>query len=648
MCGICGFKRGINADIQSDTNVIKNMCNALAHRGPDGEGFYINDEIALGHRRLSLIDLSGGAQPMVRVLNTMPSLQLEGSQDDPDATLVITFNGEIYNYQDLAKELTSLGWEFETHSDTEVLLAGYAIWGKEELLDKLRGMFAFAIWDSRDGSLFCARDPFGIKPFYYSTNNGSGFVFASEAKAILQYPPFEKELNIEALEYYLCFQFNPLNETFFKGIFKLPAAHYMVVKSDGEIELTRYWRPVFKENKNLTAQEASDKIEQAMLKTVERHNVADVEVGAYLSSGIDSSYTASVLSKINPDLKTFTVGFSELSNGHNATNEIVWAEELAELIGTSQKSEHVTKEDFFDAVKSVQWHMDEPSADPASIPLFYLNRMAAMDVKAVLSGEGADELFAGYRLYETPLTAKKATFLPKWLLKPAASIFAKLNLKGANYLKRASSDISEWYYTNANDKAFSKDELENILEIPFNSVLPTKIVEESYKQAKEDNLDDVKSMQLVDIQHWLVDDILLKADKMSMANSLECRVPYLDIDVFELASTLPTSLNVSTENTKIALRRSAKNTLPKEWAEKQKLGFPVPLSEWLRNDDIREQVTWYFQNDTASKYFNTEELMNLLNEHQSGKDMSRKIWIIWMFLIWHQLYFPEEWEATRN
>lgn len=648
MCGICGFKRGENASIQSDAAVIKNMCDMLAHRGPDGEGFFIDGNVALGHRRLSLIDLPGGGQPMVRDIDKLSDAPSDVSPTPIEQVVAVTFNGEIYNYKELAKELSEQGWDFETSSDTEVIIAGYVLWGGLHLLQKIRGMFAFAIWDSRSKSLFCARDPFGIKPFYYAFNDQGNFVFASEAKAILRFPGFEKRLNRHALEHYLCFQFNPLAETFFKDIHKLAPAHFMVVSPDNGLHVERYWRPVFAEDEGLGTEEARKKIDEAIKESVKRHNIADVEVGAYLSGGIDSSYVASMLSNINTHLKTFTVGFAEYCEKGATTNEIEWAEGLASDMGTRQKSRRVTKADFFDAMKSVQYHMDEPTADPAAVPLYYLNQMASTEVKAVVSGEGADELFAGYRLYESPIAAKKLGFVPKGALRAMSKVFTRFNLRGANFMRRASSDVSEWYYTNANDKAFSKSDLRKLLRFPFSSVAPTQIVSDSYREAKKESLDEVKSMQLVDIEHWLVGDILAKTDRMSMASSVECRVPYLDVDVFDVAAKLPTRLNVSSKNTKIALRDAARGALPEKYAEKQKLGFPVPLSDWLREDEVLEHVSWYFRSDVAARFFNTRELMRLLDDQRSGKDMSRKIWIIWMFLIWHQVYFPEEWTEDQG
>ena len=317
MCGICGFTQATSADAPA----LKAMCDIMAHRGPDGEGQYLDAEsgIALGHRRLSLIDLANGNQPMVRATGehdsaiTSPALMPDGTPcGTPESMLAkgdfaIVFNGEIYNYQDLRAELETQGWQFKTKSDTEVLLTGYLAWG-EGVLDRLRGMFAFAIWNRATRELFCARDFFGIKPFYYTQQNGQ-FIFASEIKCILEHPAYTRELNREALEQYLCFQFSALPETFFKGIFKLAPAHCMTVHTDGSITERRYWRPEYHFDESRNREDTARAIDEVMRDSVRYHNVADVEVGSFLSSGIDSSYMAACLAKENPDIKTFTVGF---------------------------------------------------------------------------------------------------------------------------------------------------------------------------------------------------------------------------------------------------------------------------------------------------------------------------------------------------
>ncbi len=652
MCGICGFTGATDADLP----ILKAMCDVMAHRGPDGEGQYLDNGIALGHRRLSLIDLEGGNQPLVRATSehasavTSPALNAAGDYVQGEArgtargNFAIVFNGEIYNYRDLRAELEADGWTFETHSDTEVLLVGYLAWG-EGVLDKLRGMFAFAIWNRTTRELFCARDFFGIKPFYYTMQEGAAgpqFIFASEIKCILEHPAYQRELNEEALEQYLCFQFSALPETFFKGIMKLAPAHCMTVRADGSTTTRRYWRPTYDFNESRNREDTVEAIDAAMRESVRYHNVADVEVGSFLSSGIDSSYMAACLAKENPDIKTFTVGFAEYEGERD---EISWARELADELGIENNSKHISEEEYWASLPRVQWHMDEPSADPSAVALYFVDQEAAKKVKAVLSGEGADEFFGGYRIYQTPFANQKLAWAPKGLLRGASKAARALGVRGANYLERASETPEDWYYTNANGVAFSPEERERLragkrtTDTPH-PVAPQELTAPVYAEVA--GLDETTRMQYVDLYFWLVGDILLKTDKMSMAHSLESRVPFLDKQVFEVSATIPTRLKANDEQTKLTLREAAERAIPKDWAQKEKLGFPVPMVNWLRQERYYNQVKEQFTSDTAARFFNTDELVKLLDEHKAGADRSRKIWIISMFLLWYQIYFIDQ------
>lgn len=644
MCGICGFTKA-----NTDSNqILKNMCDVMAHRGPDGEGRYLDDDIALGHRRLSLIDLEGGSQPMVRSTGdktarvTSPARTLDGAfcQDKQSAAArgdyAIVFNGEIYNYQDLRAELEHDGWAFATHSDTEVLLVAYLAWG-EAALPRLRGMFAFAIWDKKTHELFCARDFFGIKPFYYTEQHGS-FIFASEIKCILEHPAYTRELNEEALEQYLCFQFSALDETFFKGIFKLPQGHCLTVRADGTYDIKRWWRPSLAPDHAHSEAETVQAIDETMRESVRYHNVADVEVGSFLSSGIDSSYMAACLATENPAIHTFTVGFSEYEGERD---EISWARELAQELGISNESKHITEQEYWDVLPAVQWHMDEPSADPSAVALYFVDQLAAKQVKAVLSGEGADEFFGGYRVYETPLENAKLSWCPKPILRAAAKLLRGLGIRGANYLERASETVEDWYYTNANGVAFSPDQRARLLKKTSATMkTPQQLTAPVYAEAS--SLDEVTRMQYLDLHFWLVGDILLKTDKMAMAHSLESRVPFLDKEVFNVAASIPTALRVSDHQTKITLRQAAERAIPTDWAQKQKLGFPVPVANWLKQDKYYELVKGWFTGEEAQRFFNTDELVRLLDEHKAGtRDNTRRIWIVYMFLMWYRIYFVD-------
>ncbi len=650
MCGICGFTGAVEADLPT----LKAMCDVMAHRGPDGEGQYLDDGIALGHRRLSLIDLEGGNQPMVRATGeheahvTSPALGGGTSVAGAEAAaakgdFAIVFNGEIYNYQDLRADLEAEGWAFQTHSDTEVLLTGYLAWG-EAVLDRLRGMFAFAIWNRKTRELFCARDFFGIKPFYYTLADGPRgpqFVFASEIKCILEHPAYERALNEEALEQYLCFQFSALPETFFKGIFKLEPAHCLTVRADGTMTTRRYWRPTYNFDEDRSREDTVEAIDAAMRESVRYHNVADVEVGSFLSSGIDSSYMAACLAKENPDIKTFTVGFAEYEGERD---EISWARELADELHIENDSKHISEEEYWASLPRVQWHMDEPSADPSAVALYFVDQEAAKKVKAVLSGEGADEFFGGYRIYQTPFANQKLAWAPKGLLRGASKAARALGVRGANYLERASETPEDWYYTNANGVAFSPEERERLragkrADGAARVASPQELIAPAYAEVA--GLDDTTRMQYVDLFFWLVGDILLKTDKMSMAHSLESRVPFLDKRVFEVSATIPTRLKANGEQTKLTLREAAERAIPKDWAQKEKLGFPVPMVNWLRQDRYYEQVKEQFTSELAARFFDTDELVRLLDEHKAGADRSRKIWIVSMFLLWYRIYFVD-------
>ena len=650
MCGICGFTGAVEADLPT----LKAMCDVMAHRGPDGEGQYLDDGIALGHRRLSLIDLEGGNQPMVRATGeheahvTSPALGGGTSVAGAEAAaakgdFAIVFNGEIYNYQDLRADLEAEGWAFQTHSDTEVLLTGYLAWG-EAVLDRLRGMFAFAIWNRKTRELFCARDFFGIKPFYYTLADGPRgpqFVFASEIKCILEHPAYERALNEEALEQYLCFQFSALPETFFKGIFKLEPAHCLTVRADGTMTTRRYWRPTYNFDEDRSREDTVEAIDAAMRESVRYHNVADVEVGSFLSSGIDSSYMAACLATENPYIKTFTVGFAEYEGERD---EISWARELADELHIENDSKHISEEEYWASLPRVQWHMDEPSADPSAVALYFVDQEAAKKVKAVLSGEGADEFFGGYRIYQTPFANQKLAWAPKGLLRGASKAARALGVRGANYLERASETPEDWYYTNANGVAFSPEERERLragkrADGAARVASPQELIAPAYAEVA--GLDDTTRMQYVDLFFWLVGDILLKTDKMSMAHSLESRVPFLDKRVFEVSATIPTRLKANGEQTKLTLREAAERAIPKDWAQKEKLGFPVPMVNWLRQDRYYEQVKEQFTSELAARFFDTDELVRLLDEHKAGADRSRKIWIVSMFLLWYRIYFVD-------
>lgn len=609
MCGFVGFTNYI----EDDGRVLGRMMDLIVHRGPDSSGSYIDGDIALGFRRLSIIDIESGDQPIF----------------NEDRSKILVFNGEIYNYKELREELINHGHTFASRADSEVVLHGFEHWG-EGVVNRLRGMFAFVIFNKADGTIFGARDMFGIKPLYY-TKSENCFIFGSEIKAFLQHPEFEKELNEQALAHYLSFQYSPTEETFFKDVFKLPPAHYFIFKN-GEMAKTRYFTPEFKTVPGVLDFYA-DEVDKTVRESVEAHKIADVEVGSFLSSGIDSSYIAEA-AKVD---KTFTVGFE--SGDGDRYNEIGFAKKFAETIGVENISKIITPQEYWTTFPKIQYHMDEPLADPAAIALYFVSKLASEHVKVVMSGEGADELFGGYRIYQEPITLTNYDRLPFGLRRAISKVCEYLpEIRGVNYLVRRGKTIEERFIGNAN--IFSKKERDSILksDVAKRASCPKILCDKFYDEVA--NKDDVTKMQYLDINMWLMGDILLKADKTSMANSLELRVPFLDKKVMELAGTLPLDCRVNTVTTKLALRRAAEKTLPRVTAQKDKLGFPVPIREWLRQDEYYNTVKERFTSETAEKYFNTPKLVKMLNAHKSGKkDLSRKIWTVYTFLIWHREYF---------
>lgn len=606
MCGFAGF----TGYLEDGETVLTNMMNKIIHRGPDSAGQHIDGKAYLGFRRLSIIDLDNGSQPMYNETNDV----------------VITFNGEIYNHMDLREDLISKGHVFKNNADTEVLIHAYEEYG-QDMLQKLRGMFAFVIWDSKNETIFGARDFFGIKPFYYAVVDGN-LVFASEIKSILAYPKYEKAVNDIALENYLTFQYSVLEETFFKGIYKLMPSHCLTFKG-GELNVKRYWEPKFEADENASLDAIIENIDKAMHDSIEHHKISDVEVGSFLSSGVDSSYVAATF---NGD-KTFTVGFD-----YEKYNEIDYAKALSEKIKIDNYSKLITTEEYWDAVSKIQYQMDEPLADPSAIALYFVSQTAAKHVKVALSGEGADEFFGGYNIYREPFSLKPMQKIPKpirvMLGKAAAALPFKI--KGKNYLIRASKDLEERFIGNA--FMFNEKERSAILKNPSGNYNHMDLTKPFYDKVK--GLDDVTRMQYIDINFWLIGDILLKADKMSMAHSLEVRVPFLDREVFEVARHIPTKFKVNKTNTKYAMRMAAHRYLPDMVAEKKKLGFPVPIRIWLRDDKYYNRIKTAFTSEAAQKYFNTDEIVKFLDNHKDGKeDNSRKIWTIYMFLVWYEDYF---------
>ena len=603
MCGFVGFCD----DSKNKKKIIRDMADIIKHRGPDSDGYYVDNNIALGFRRLSIIDLDKGSQPIF----------------NEDKDKVIVFNGEIYNYKEIREELKSKGHKFSTNTDTEVILHGYEEY-KEDILNKLRGMFAFVIYDIKEKSLFGARDFYGIKPFYYYYDN-ENFLFGSEIKSFLGSPNFKKELNKDMLSQYLTFQCSIGEDTFFKNTYKLLPGHYFIYK-DKELEIKKYYEVKLEPNDDKSLEEWVSGIREVIDNSVLAHKVSDVEVGSFLSSGVDSS----LIAKLSSVDKTFTVGYD-----NKKYSEIDYAKEFSDKINVSNVSKKISKEEYFKEFSNVQYYMDEPLADASAVMLYFLSKTASKHVKVCLSGEGADEIFGGYNIYHEPYSVSWYNKIPYFIRKCIGIlVYPFRNYTGFNFLYRRSKKIEDRYIGNA--FIFEPNDAKKIVNFNYSNKTYKDFTKPYYDKVSD--LDVVTKMQYIDFNFWLIYDILLKADKMSMANSLEVRVPYLDREVIEYASKLPSKYKIVGNETKYAFRKVAKEELADKVADKKKLGFPVPIREWLKEDDVYQEVKNMFLE--SGYFFKPKKIIKLLDDHRAGKrDNSRKIWTIYTFLVWYQEYF---------
>lgn len=603
MCGFVGFCD----DSKNKKKIIRDMADIIKHRGPDSDGYYVDNNIALGFRRLSIIDLDKGSQPIF----------------NEDKDKVIVFNGEIYNYKEIREELKSKGHKFSTNTDTEVILHGYEEY-KEDILNKLRGMFAFVIYDIKEKSLFGARDFYGIKPFYYYYDNDN-FLFGSEIKSFLGSPNFKKELNKDMLSQYLTFQCSIGEDTFFKNTYKLLPGHYFIYK-DKELEIKKYYEVKLEPNDDKSLEEWVSGIREVIDNSVLAHKVSDVEVGSFLSSGVDSS----LIAKLSSVDKTFTVGYD-----NKKYSEIDYAKQFSDKINVSNVSKKISKEEYFKEFSNVQYYMDEPLADASAVMLYFLSKTASKHVKVCLSGEGADEIFGGYNIYHEPYSVSWYNKIPYFVRKCIGIlVYPFRNYTGFNFLYRRSKKIEDRYIGNA--FIFEPNDAKKIVNFNYGNKTYKDFTKSYYDKVSD--LDVVTKMQYIDFNFWLIYDILLKADKMSMANSLEVRVPYLDRKVIEYASKLPSKYKIVGNETKYAFRKVAKEELADKVAYKKKLGFPVPIREWLKEDDVYQEVKNIFLE--SEYFFKPKKIIKLLDDHRAGKrDNSRKIWTIYTFLVWYQEYF---------
>jgi asparagine synthase (glutamine-hydrolysing) len=625
MCGICGK---LNFDPSNSVNpaLIRGMLDTIRHRGPDDEGIYIAGGVGLGHRRLSIIDLSAGHQPL----------------SNEDGTVWIVFNGEIYNFQELRTFLLSKGHTFKTHTDTEVIVHLY-----EELgpgcLEKLRGMFAFAIWDERAKTLFLARDRVGIKPLYYCAT-GRSLVFASEIKAILADPAVQCQIAPEIIDRFLTFSYVPGEETLHQGICKLAPGHFLLAKN-GKTEIRQYWDLSFsKPGDRLSQKEAESQLLDLLAETVELHMIADVPVGVLLSGGVDSSAILSfAVEKTDKEVSSFTVGFSDAG----VADERPYAKLAANAFRTRHYDMTISASDFADFMPQYVWHMEEPVCEPPAIALYFVSKLAKTYVKVLLSGEGGDEAFAGYSNYRNLLWLERAKRYSSSLNGVAARGLAMADSafglpRMAKYSPLMKATFPDYYYSRtSNPYRSTGNGLGKLYSADFALSIDRERTLEPLRrlQAHVQDYSTLDAMLYIDTKSWLPDDLLIKADKMTMANSVELRVPLLDHKVLEFAAALPDNLKVRGLTTKYIAKRALASRIPKPILNRRKAGFPVPYASWLRKD-LRNWVTDILLDRTTTNrgYFATSAVRDLLARDLAGGGYSKEIFSLVTLELWQRTF----------
>jgi asparagine synthase (glutamine-hydrolysing) len=622
VCGLIGFLSA-SSDAAGVEALVEGSLHEMRHRGPDEGGVWSDPDVVIGFRRLSIIDIEHSHQPL-------PWL---------DGRYHLIFNGEIYNYRELRERLSrDFGASFETEGDGEAIVAGYHYLG-EKVVRELRGMFAFLIWDAQEQVMFGARDWFGIKPLYtYADERGT--FFASEKKSLLDVatPEVRADVDTTALQHYLTLQYVPEPASMHRSIRRVESGTYFTLRPGEWLHAHRYFHPDFAITPVPEPERLYQAITEALEDSVEKHMRADVTVGAFLSGGIDSTVIAALAKRHNPNLLTFTTGFERAG-----FSEIDVAAESAAAIGVEHITKVVTAEEMMQALPLIVWYLDDPVADPALVPLYFIAREARKHVKVVLSGEGADELFGGYTIYREPISLRAFDHVPGGVRRGLGRLSARIpeGTRGKDLLRRGSIGIEERYYGNA--RIFRPEEL-GLYRRYDRAVSYMDVTRPLY--AATTHLDGSTRMQYVDLFTWLRGDILVKADKMTMANSLELRVPFLDIDVFGIASTVPTDLKLTKQTTKYALRRAIADIVPPHVLHRAKLGFPVPIRHWLKDvmhDWAREIIT----SSQADQLIDRAAALALLEEHRVGPhDYSRKIWTLLVFLIWHGIFVEERISIT--
>jgi asparagine synthase (glutamine-hydrolysing) len=614
VCGLIGFVSA-RGDAGSQVTQVEAALNEMRHRGPDEGGVWSDPDVCIGFRRLSIIDIDRSHQPLTYL-----------------GRYHLIFNGEIYNYLELRDRLArDFGATFETAGDGEAIVAGYHYLGAK-IVRELRGMFSFLIWDAQERVLFGARDWFGIKPLFVHTDPRGTF-FASEKKSLLALagPDVAADVDHTALQQYLTLQYVPEPQSLHRCIRRIESGTYVTLRPGEQPHIRRYFHPDFAIRAVPEPEKLYREITEVLEDSVAKHMRADVTVGSFLSGGIDSTAIAALAKQHNPNLLTFTTGFERAGY-----SEIDVAAESAAAIGVEHITKVVSPAEMMEILPLIVWYLDDPVADPALVPLYFIAREARKHVKVVLSGEGADELFGGYQIYREAIALRGFDRIPSPVRRGIGAVSERLpeGLRGKDWLRRGSIGIEERYYGNA--RIFRPDEMAGILRYVDPATSYLDVTRPLY--AATEHLDGPTRMQYVDLFTWLRGDILVKADKMTMANSLELRVPFLDIEVFRVASTIPTNLELAKGTTKYALRRALADIVPPHVLNRDKLGFPVPIRFWLR-DEMYDWARAIITDSQADDVIDRDAALRLLAEHRAGPhDYSRKIWTILVLLIWHGIF----------
>ena len=628
MCGIAGFVSQDEFAVarESAAVVLDRMCRVIAHRGPDDQGMFVAPPVALGMRRLSIIDLAGGHQPI----------------SGCDGAVTIVFNGEIYNYRELQRELEAQGHSFQTQCDTEAIVHAYEQYGSR-CVDHLRGMFAFAIWDGRRRELFIARDRAGKKPLYYTVTARGTLIFGSELKVLHQHPDFRSEISVEALDAYLAFGYVPDPLTIFRDVHKLPPGHYLRFK-DGLVQLEQYWDFSYKAEREEPGRSEEDYLGElrALLdEAVRVRLVADVPLGAFLSGGIDSSTVVGLMARhTGQPVKTFSIGFRE-----DSYDELKYARLAAKKFRTDHH-EFIVTPDICEIVDELVWHLDEPFADSSAIPTYMVSKLAREHVKVVLSGDGGDELFAGYTRYATDLGRSHFERLPRLVRQGMMQPLSRRLPHGAwgrNYIHKVAAEPLDRYLEEIS--IFTRLNQPRLYSADFQRRLGSSEAAALFRDhaAQAGSGDPLDALLYLDSKTYLPGDILTKVDRMSMAVSLEARVPLLDHKLIEFVTRIPASMKMKGPETKHIFKRAVEDIVPAEILHRPKQGFGVPISEWI-NKQLRERIRDTFADPRTRQrgYLEASYVDVLLGEHERGRrDHSTELWALFMLELWQRMFVDD-------